>query len=117
MILISRVYGEIPSGYRMLVDRLWPRGVKKEKVDLWLKDIAPSNELRKWFNHIPERFDEFRGQYMEELENNPAAKELLKLCDERDVVLLHSAKDEARNNAVVLKEWLRSRVRGINGQN
>ncbi len=109
MIFISRVYGDIPNGYRILVDRLWPRGVKKENVDLWLKDVAPSNELRKWFNHIPERFDEFREQYMDELENNPAADELLRLCDERDVVLLYSAKDEARNNAVVLEEWLRSR--------
>ena len=94
------------GGYRILVDRLWPRGVKKDNVDLWMKDIAPSDDLRKWFGHIPERFDEFESRYMAELESNPAAEELGDLCCSRDVVLLYAAKDEERNNAVVLKKWL-----------
>ena len=110
MIQISRVYGEVPRGYRILVDRLWPRGVKKESIDLWMKDVAPSDELRKWFDHIPERYEEFRNRYISELETNPAAVELLSLCGSQDVVLLFAAKDEMHNNAAVLKEWLTQRI-------
>jgi len=106
MISISRVYGTIPPGYRILVDRLWPRGIKKDSIDLWLKEVAPSEDLRKWFDHIPERFDEFKRRYFEELDNNPATEELIGICNRQDVVLLYAAKDKERNNAAVLKEWL-----------
>ena len=112
MILISRVYGEIPPGYRILVDRLWPRGVKKENIDCRAKEIAPSDELRRWFGHVPERYEEFREKYLKELDGNPAAQKLMELCAEQNVVLLYAARDEERNNAVVLKEWLESRPDG-----
>lgn len=108
---IKRVY-EKPAkedGMRILVDRLWPRGVSKEKakIDLWLKDIAPSDGLRKWFGHQPTRWEEFRKRYLEELRNNKEALgELASLCRKNPVTLLYAAKDEAMNNAVVLKELL-----------
>lgn len=105
----KRVYLPASSadGYRVLVDRLWPRGISKEKahIDLWAKELAPSTELRKWFGHIPERFDEFAGKYKAELAANPAAMSLIGELRAHDVVtLLYGAKDEAHNNAVVLKE-------------
>lgn len=109
MISISRVYGEIPAGYRVLADRLWPRGVKKENIDYWAKEIAPSNELRKWYGHIPERYEEFKEKYWAELDGNPETETLTAMCRGQDVVLLYAAKDEERNNAAVLKEWLESR--------
>ena len=112
MISISRVYGEIPPGYRILVDRLWPRGIKKESIDYWAKETAPSAELRKWFGHVPERYEEFREKYLKELDGNPAGQELMELCEGQDVVLLYAARDEERNNAVILKEWLESRPDG-----
>lgn len=112
----KRAYAE-PSeddGFRILVDRLWPRGVSKERLALgmWAKDVAPSGDLRKWFNHDPERFDGFRSRYMEELDSNPAAEDLAgAISGYGTVTLLFAAKDEERNNAVVLKEWLDSRLR------
>lgn len=108
---IKRVY--LPAadsdGYRVLVDRLWPRGIKKEnaKVDLWAKLIAPSNELRKWFGHIPERFGEFSEKYIAELDANPVTAQLLDELRRHDTVtLLYSAKDEEHNNAIVLARYL-----------
>lgn len=107
----KRVYSaaDDSDGYRVLVDRLWPRGIKKEAayVDLWAKQLAPSNELRKWFGHIPERFPEFREKYIAEIKSNAGAKEIIDQLRKRDVVtLLYSAKDEEHNNAVVLKDFL-----------
>lgn len=110
MVKIKRVY-ESPSddGKRILVDRLWPRGVTKEKasVDIWLKDIAPSTSLRKWFGHNPEKWEEFKKRYFDELKNNK--EQVSRLEDEikkGTVTLIYSAKDEVHNQAVVLKDLL-----------
>lgn len=100
------------DGFRILVDRLWPRGIKKEKadVDLWAKEIAPSNELRKWFSHDPEKYDEFKELYIKELKSNPQSQKFKDLCTQKlkdlNVTLLYAAKNEKFNQAVVLKEWL-----------
>ncbi len=108
---LKRVY-ETPNsedGVRILVERLWPRGLTKEKarIDIWLKDIAPSTELRKWYNHIPERWPEFQKRYQLELEENyNVVRGLKKKVDTTDVTLVFAAKDAARNSAVVLKEVL-----------
>ena len=105
----KRVY-EPPApadGLRVLVDRLWPRGVKKDQaaIDLWLKDAAPSGELRRWFGHDPARWDEFRRRYFRELDANRAAS--APLFDHRGrVTLLFAARDAEHNNAVALAEWL-----------
>ncbi|QUB71350.1 DUF488 domain-containing protein [Prevotella multiformis] len=108
---IKRAYApaEAADGYRILVDRLWPRGISKEKakIDLWLKSVAPSNELRKWFGHDPERFAEFDRRYRAELAESGALDELRAVLREHpDATLLFSAHDEAHNNAAVLKELL-----------
>ena len=108
---IKRAYApaEAADGYRILVDRLWPRGISKEKakIDLWLKSVAPSNELRKWFGHDPERFAEFDRRYRAELAESGALDELrVVLREHPDATLLFAAHDEAHNNAVVLKELL-----------
>lgn len=108
-IRIKRVY-ERPDkhdGSRILVDRLWPRGLTKEKasVDLWLKDIAPSTELRKWFGHDPGRWEEFKKRYLAELKGNSEQIRLLKQELEKGVVtLVYGAKDEEHNEAVVIQE-------------
>lgn len=97
------------DGTRVLVNRLWPRGVSKEKarLDLWLKAIAPSTELRKWFNHDPAKWEEFCQRYTQELEDNPeAVKRLLELADTGRITLIYGARDEAHNEAVMLKEYL-----------
>ena len=110
-IKIKRVY-EPPDeedGQRILVDRLWPRGLTKEKakVDLWLKDIAPSTGLRKWFNHEPAKWSEFKKHYQHELKENKEQLLLLKEAAQKGIVtLVYGAKDEVHNDAVVLKEWL-----------
>lgn len=110
-IRIKRVYlpAEVDDGYRVLVDRLWPRGIKKEtaRIDLWAKTLAPSSELRKWFDHIPERFEEFSKRYVAELKANPEATVILDSLRAHDqVTLLYGAKDEQHNNAVVLLHLL-----------
>ena len=115
MIRIKRVYDK-PSeddGIRILVDRLWPRGLKKEqaKIDMWIRDVAPSSELRKWFNHQPSKWMEFKRRYFKELKNKHALIELL-LQKEREkgtITLLYAARDEEHNNAVALKEYIESR--------
>jgi uncharacterized protein YeaO (DUF488 family) len=110
-ILIKRVY-EKPDkkdGIRILVDRLWPRGLTKEKagVDLWLKEIAPSPELRKWFGHDPVKWKDFQKKYIQELKNNKQPVAVLKEQAKKGVVtLIYGAKDEEHNGALVLKEWL-----------
>lgn len=112
-IKIKRVY-ELPDkgdGMRILVDRLWPRGVSKTaaQIDLWLKEIAPSNALRKWFGHDPAKWAEFRKRYSRELEKNSAAVAQLKqFVNKGKVTLVYGARDEEHNNAVALKEHLES---------
>jgi len=107
---LKRVY-EKPGkkdGFRILVDRLWPRGMTKEKaaVDLWLKNIAPSTELRKWFGHDPEKWKEFQKKYLKELKENKQAVSVLKEhLKEGPVTLLYGAKDEVHNEAKVLKDY------------
>ena len=107
---IKRIYepAEKEDGFRILVDRLWPRGLNKEKaaVDLWLKDIAPSTELRKWFAHDPEKWKEFQKKYLKELKENKEAVDTLKAYLKKgNVTLLYAAKDEAHNEAQVLKDY------------
>ena len=110
-IKIRRVY-EQPhkdDGARILVDRLWPRGLTKAKanVDLWLKDIAPSTELRKWFGHEPGKWEEFKKRYRAELEGNEEQVSLLQQQVKKGTVtLVYGAKDDEHNEAVVLKEFL-----------
>jgi uncharacterized protein YeaO (DUF488 family) len=111
-IQIKRAYAapEKSDGFRILVDRLWPRGLTKEKakVDLWLKDVAPSTELRKWFAHDPERWSEFQSRYLDELKSNsePLAQ-LKEKSAHGPVTLLYAARDEEHNEAVVLKNLLK----------
>jgi uncharacterized protein YeaO (DUF488 family) len=113
MIKIKRIYEDPDKGdgYRVLVDRLWPRGVSKEKaaLDLWLKEVAPSTELREWFGHTPERFAEFTSRYEKELQANPAIDQLRDILATHEIVtLLYSAHDALANQAVVLQKFLKS---------
>ncbi len=114
-IYLKRVY-EPPAkgdGFRVLVDHLWPRGVKKEAaaIDEWLKAIAPSTELRKWFGHDPEKWEEFKRRYFSELDGNrEAVATLAKKAKTEKVTLVFSAKEERFNNAVALKEYLENRA-------
>ena len=110
-ITIKRVYESASSddGVRILVDRLWPRGLSKDraKIDHWFREVAPSNELRRWFNHEPPKWDEFRRRYSAELDQEDVA--VRSVWDEASrckVTLLFAAKDEERNNAVALREYL-----------
>ena len=114
MIQLKRVYEE-PSdkdGLRVLVERLWPRGVTKERaaVDLWLKDVAPSPELRKWFGHDPARWEQFQERYQKELRKQEEAVQLLKQKGkEGTVTLVYAARDEEHNGALALKRFLQGR--------
>jgi len=111
-----RNVSELPAsedGVRIFVERLWPRGLSKEsaRIDIWLSDIAPSTELRKWYNHIPEIWPEFQKRYQSELrENDNVVQGLKKKIDTTDISLIFAAKDVARNSAVVLKSYLEKRV-------
>jgi uncharacterized protein YeaO (DUF488 family) len=116
MIQIKRVYDEPESsdGKRFLVERLWPRGMKKEKLkmDSWVKDVAPSHELRQWFNHDPERWEEFQRRYRKELENHEEAwGMILEAGKTGNVTLIYSARDEQHNNAAALKKYLEEKMR------
>jgi uncharacterized protein YeaO (DUF488 family) len=109
-IKIKRVYEkpERSDGKRILVDRLWPRGVKKSAVDLWLKEVAPSDGLRKWFHHEGRKWSGFRTRYRKELTaNKPAVAELRAAIKGGPATLVYGAKDEARNQAVVLAAYLK----------
>jgi uncharacterized protein YeaO (DUF488 family) len=113
-IAIKRVYQEPAhaDGFRILVDRLWPRGLSKEKakVDLWLKEVAPSTELRKWFQHDPPKWTEFQKRYKQELKSKGDQLDLIKeKLHHGPVTLLYGAKDEEHNEAVVLLSMLRSK--------
>lgn len=112
MIKLKRIYEEYEpeDGYRILVDRLWPRGIKKEgsHIDLWLKDLGPSDELRKWFNHDPAKWQEFKKKYHGELSHK---KDLLNEIrnaekENKKVTILYGAKDTEHNQAVVIAEML-----------
>ena len=115
LITLARVYDHEDPGKRprFLVERLWPRGVRRADLHLtdWLKDVGPSDELRRWFGHQPERWDEFRRRYFGELDGNPEAwKPLCDAADAGDITLLYSSHDEDHNNAVALREYLMARV-------
>jgi uncharacterized protein YeaO (DUF488 family) len=105
---IKRIYepAEAGDGLRVLVDRLWPRGVSKAAIDLWLKEVAPSTGLRRWFDHRPDRWAEFQRRYQIELAQNPAIARLRDLAGRSDLTLLYAAKDETHNHAVVLAACL-----------
>lgn len=110
---IRRVYDGAPPGWHaILVDRLWPRGIAKDDLDVtWLKDVGPSTQLRQWFDHDPEKFEEFTKRYRKELDGSDAFDELLQeVRDNTRVVLLYGAKDEEHNQAVVLADLLRQRL-------
>lgn len=111
MIKIKRAYlePEEDDGMRILVDRLWPRGLTKEKasIDLWLKDVAPSTKLRKWFSHDIEKWEEFKRRYLDELNENKESVAILKeQLNKGNVTLIFGARDELHNEAIVLKELL-----------
>ncbi|KTD87038.1 DUF488 domain-containing protein [Paenibacillus etheri] len=116
-ICLKRIYEPAApeDGYRILVDRLWARGISKQQasIDEWMKEIAPSPELRKWFGHMPERFAAFSDRYIRELEEDPARGRLAATISERvfkqDVTLVYAAKDPIHNHANVLYKWLLSR--------
>lgn len=110
---IKRVYEKrsVTDGKRVLVDRLWPRGIKKgtQNVDLWMRDVAPSTELRKWFSHEPEKWPEFRERYRKELDESKALAALIDMAKRQTVTLVYAARDTEHNNAVVLAETIREK--------
>jgi uncharacterized protein YeaO (DUF488 family) len=111
LIRIERIYDNIKCGdsYRILVDRLWPRGLSKDriKIDLWAKDIAPTNSLRRWFAHDEKKWDEFKLRYFKELDkNNVLVNTIINKAKEESITLLYAAKEKKFNNAVALKEYL-----------
>jgi uncharacterized protein YeaO (DUF488 family) len=115
-VTLKRVYEKpsVSDGKRILVDRLWPRGLTKEKakVDVWLKDLAPSTELRKWFNHEPSKWTEFKKRYRAEMHNNTETLTALKeLLTKGKVTVVYGAKDEEHNEAVVIKEYIEENKR------
>jgi uncharacterized protein YeaO (DUF488 family) len=115
MIKIKRIYetSNTDDGFRILVDRLWPRGISIEraKLNLWMKEIAPSDDLRKWFSHDPEKWEEFKRSYIGELKDKSALLNEIKEIEKgnKDVTLVYSAKDKEHNNAVVLEEILKQK--------
>jgi len=117
MIKIKRIY-DTPAeddGFRILVDRLWPRGLTKEKakVDLWLKEIAPSDQLRKWYAHDPKKWAEFRKRYFNDLDTKrELVNQIVQKMKEGEVTLLYSSKEEKINNAVALKEYIAKKKKG-----
>lgn len=115
MIQCKRVYDEVSSddGTRVLVDRLWPRGVHKDEAELddWVKAVAPSEDLRRWFDHDPDKWDRFCRQYRAELdEKNEIVDRLRRMAESGTLTLLYAAKDREHNNAVALKDYLQHRT-------
>lgn len=111
----ARVYDDLgkTQGARLLVDRVWPRGVSKVDLDLddWIKEVAPSTDLRKWFGHDTDRWEDFRRRYRAELdENEEAVERCFAWCRRGPIILLYGAKDRDHNQAVVLREYLRERL-------
>jgi uncharacterized protein YeaO (DUF488 family) len=116
MILVRRVYEKffITDGRRVLVERLWPRGIRRNtpNVDIWIKNVAPTTELRKWYGHDPKKWVEFKKRYNKELDTNKALDTLVKIAQSTDpVTLVYSAKDDKRNSAIVLKICLEKRLK------
>lgn len=112
LVQVKRIYEppEASDGFRILVDRIWPRGMKKETaaIDKWLKDVSPSTDLRKWFNHEPEKWTAFSEAYREELKKSAAIDELMRYIKKhKTITLLYSAKDEQHNQAVVLQRFIK----------
>jgi uncharacterized protein YeaO (DUF488 family) len=116
MIKVKRVYdkADITDGDRILVDRLWPRGIRRStpNIDVWIKDVAPSDELRKWFAHDPAKWKAFKEKYRKELSSNKALDKLIEYINSKDTVtFLYSTKDTEHNNAQVLLEVVNERLR------
>ena len=121
-ITVKRVYDPIDEddGVRVLVDRVWPRGMSKQdlRADQWLRDVAPSDSLRKWFNHDPAKWEEFKRRYVAELEGKPAVVRcLLDVANEKGLILLFSARDLRYNQAVALQGYLLSLDKELKGGN
>lgn len=122
MIAVERIYSASKAStakekeFRILVDRLWPRGLSKEKakVNLWLKDVGPSNNLRNWFGHDLQRWSEFKERYFQELDDKrELVKVIIDKTKEGDLVLLYGARDEEHNNAVALKEYIEAQIKMV----
>ena len=118
MIYLKRVYEkvDIRDGTRILIDKLWPRGVRRStsNIDLWLKEVGPSDDLRKWFAHEKDKWPEFRRRYEKELKNNPAFEKLVDIALSTDpITLLYAASDKEHNNGVVLFKMLNKRIEQI----
>ena len=118
MIRLKRIYEQSSNqdGIRVLVDKLWPRGLRKNeaRIDIWFKEIAPDDELRKWFSHDPKKWEEFRKRYLKELkENEECVQKIIEKAKETDLTLLYAAKNERFNNAIVLKEYIESRLKKL----
>lgn len=116
MIKIKRIYNppKEEDGFRVLVDRLWPRGLTKEKakVDLWLKEIAPTDQLRKWYGHDPKKWAQFKKKYSKELDGKiDLIDQIVKKTKEGDLTLLFSSKEEKLNNALALREYIETKGR------
>lgn len=119
MIGLKKVYEavEVKDGKRFLIERLWPRGIKKAalELDAWIKEAGPSDKLRRWFGHDPVKWDEFRRRYFAELDSRPGVLQpILKAASEDEVTLLYSSHDTEHNNAVALKEYLESKMSRAN---
>jgi uncharacterized protein YeaO (DUF488 family) len=118
-ILLKRAYEPAAKsdGKRVLVERLWPRGIKKEalKLDAWMKDVAPSTPLRKWFNHEPKKWNEFRKRYFAELSANPESWRALLEKAPGPLTLVYSSHDQEHNNAVALRKFLENKLRTAKG--
>ena len=115
MVKTKRVYDDPAQddGFRILVDRLWPRGLRKDEaaIDLWLKDVAPSDKLRKWFKHDRTKWDEFKRRYFKELgDREEAVDAVVDKASQGTVTLLFGAKDESRNNAAALQEFIEQEI-------
>ncbi len=112
MVKLKRAYEPVSStdGKRLLVERLWPRGLSKKKLNLddWIRDVAPTTALRKWFGHDPTKWKQFRSRYFRELDSRPESwRPIVSLARNRTVTLIYSSHDEVHNNAVALREYLR----------
>ncbi len=110
MIKLKRIYEPVDpeDGFRVLVERLWPRGISKAKasLDLWLKEIAPSTQLRMWFSHDPAKWNVFQKLYFEELQSNAAVTDLIHRCKAQNVTFIYAASDTEHNAAIALKEYI-----------
>ncbi len=111
MIRIKRVYDKnTDADYKkILIDGLWPRGIKRDNIDIWLKEIAPSKDLREWYSHNADRWEEFKKRYNNELENSKYVNEIINLSGKYNITLLYATKDEEHSNALVLYNFLKNK--------